>query len=87
MSDWWTVIAVVALAAVAILYLRSRRSGNGRSGDDRGSGAGAPSDYRQDREDTRRAHMSEADRAWEEASLQRNQEAQARDDNPTERRA
>ena len=87
MSDWWAVIAVVAVAAIVILYLRSRRSGNGRSGEDRGSCAGAPSDYRQDREDARRAHMSEADRAWEEASLQRNREAQERDDNLTERRA
>ena len=87
MSDWWTVIAVVALAAVGIQYVRSRRSGNGRSGADRGSDAGAPSDYRQDREDARRANMSETDRAWEAASLQRNQEAQERDDNVSERRA
>jgi hypothetical protein len=34
-----------------------------------------PTNYTQDREDNRLAHMSEEDRAWQAASLQREQES------------
>ncbi len=35
-------------------------------------------DYARDREDNRLAHMSEEDRAWETASLQRDRETRGR---------
>ena len=77
MADWWYVIVIVGLAAVAVLYLRSRRAGSGGGRDDRQDGAATPRDYRQEREDVRLAGMSEEDRAWGDASLQRNREREA----------
>ena len=80
MSDWWYVIVVVVLVAAGILYARARR---GRGGRDAPQGsARAPQDFVRDREDARLAHMSEEDRAWQAASLQRNRDAAARDDGP-----
>ena len=87
MSDWWYVIAIAGLAAVGFAYLRTRRDGNRRSGNDRQASVPDHSDYRQDREDARLAHMSEEDRTWQAASLQRHQENQERPDNLAERRA
>ena len=85
MSAWWYVIAIVGLAAVAIVYLRARGTSSiSRSRADRQAGASTHPDYRQDREDSRLAHMSEEDRAWQTASLERNRENQERADNPAE---
>lgn len=42
------------------------------------SGPQDTTDYAQDREDNRLAHMSEEDRAWEAASLQKDRETPAR---------
>ena len=54
-------------------YLRSR--GKGRAAQGPGSGS---QDFVQGREDERQARMSVEDRAWEGASLQRNRDAQER---------
>ena len=79
MSDWWYVIAVVGVAAAGILYLRARGTGAGQADLDRSAGAGPRQDFMQDREDSRQAHMSVEDRAWEDASLRTNREARERD--------
>ena len=83
MSDWWYVIAVVVIAVVAFLALRSSRGGISRTRGGRSSGARTDPDFRQDREDDRLAGMSEEDRAWEDASLLRDQDARARTDLPS----
>ena len=93
MSEWWSVIAVAALAAAVFWVLRSRRGGTGGTRwsrgdrDDRPADAPGRRDYAREREDARLAHMSEEDRTWQAASLQRNRDAQARDDHPAEPRA
>ena len=88
MSTWWYVVAIVGLAAVGVVYLRARGTSNsGRSTADRQAGVSAHPDYRQDREDSRLAQMSQEDRAWQTASLERNRESQERAHNPTERPA
>ena len=84
MSDWWYVIAIAGLAAVVGLYLRSRGSRSRPSSGDRQAGEGPRPDFAQDREDNRLAHMSEADRDWEAASLQTNRDAQGQGVNPAE---
>ena len=58
---------------------RLRRRG---TGDDRPTGEPAPRDFAQDREDSRQGRLSEEDRAWQEASLQRDQERRERDQSP-----
>lgn len=71
MATGWYVIVVVVLAAAALFYLRDHGT---RSGPRRASSpdeASAPSDFVQDRETSRLAHMSADDRAWEAASLER----------------
>ena len=87
MADWWYVIAIAGIALAGIRYMRSRTAGNGRSGSARQASTPADRDYKQEREDDRHAHMSDEDRAWEAASLQRNRELRARDDTPAEHRA
>ncbi len=73
MSNWWYLIVIVALVAGIILFLRARQKSPGRGSSDPLEPTGAPSDFRQDREDSRRAHMSDEDRAWETASLGKDQ--------------
>ena len=79
MSDWWYVIAIVALAAVGVLYLRAHRTGTGGGSNDRPDSARARPDFTQDREDSRLSGMSAEDRAWEDASLRTNRETRGRD--------
>ena len=55
-----------------------------RADDDRPVAAPGPRGYAQDREDSRRARLSDEDRAWEEASLQRDRERRERDQPPPE---
>jgi hypothetical protein len=76
MSDWWYGIAIGALALVGLRYLRLRGSASSRAGDDRQASAAPAADYQQDREDARLAHMSDEDRAWEAASIDRSRERQ-----------
>ena len=87
MSDWWYIIAVVAVVALGVQYLRHRRTGKGRIGADPQTGASVPRAYKQEREDVRHAHMTAEDRAWEAASLQRNRETQEGADTRAEQRA
>ncbi len=56
-------------------FLRSRSNSKGQNADGQG---GTSTDFAQGREDDRHAHMSAEDRAWEVASLQRNRDAQER---------
>jgi hypothetical protein len=71
MDNSWIVI-IVAVAAIAyFLYDRQRRSAR-----DVAKGKPGPSgtgDFTADRETTRLSGMSEEDRAWEQASLSKNQ--------------
>ena len=60
---------------------RLRRRGN----DAPPVGASAPRDFAQDREDSRQAGLSDEDRAWQEASLQRDRERRERDQSPPKR--
>jgi uncharacterized protein with von Willebrand factor type A (vWA) domain len=71
---------IVVLAAAGVLYLLARRNRRGGGRDGGPDGSAPPRDYRQERADDRQAGMSEEDRAWEAASLPRNQRNQdARD--------
>ena len=74
MSDSWYVVAVLGLAVVGVLVLRSRANRAGGTADDRPVAAPAHRDFTQEREDARLGRMSEEDRAWQEASLQRSRE-------------
>ena len=76
MSDWWYVVVVAGLAVAGILYLRSRANATSGSRNDRQDGASTRRDFVGEREDARLAHMSEEDRTWQAASLQRNREAE-----------
>jgi hypothetical protein len=51
----------------------------GRSTDDQPAAAPAPRDYAQEREDRSNAQLSDEDRAWGEASRERDRENRARD--------
>ncbi len=73
MSNWWSLIVLVALVAGVILYLRARQKSTSGNSSDPLDPTGVPSDFRQDREDSRRAHMSDEDRAWETGSLRKDQ--------------
>ena len=55
-----------------------------RADDDRPAATADPRDYAQDREDSRRGRLSDEDRAWEDASLQRDRERREREQPPPE---
>jgi hypothetical protein len=79
MSEWWW-YAIVAIAIVVAVYvgLRIRRSPTTLVDAD-----ATTHDYRADRETGRLAGMSDEDRAWESASLERNRVTEeGRDRNP-----
>jgi hypothetical protein len=82
MSDTWYLL-VIAVAAVAIYFmLRSRRTADHARRDALLESDAGPRDYDQERETNRMSHMSESDKAWQEASLQRHRDNQARDQTP-----
>jgi uncharacterized protein HemX len=67
----WLIIIVLALAAAGILYALYQR----KQSSERlvlGLGQSAGKDYQKEREEARVAHLSDDDRAWEAASLERN---------------
>jgi hypothetical protein len=53
-----------------------------QSPDDQPAPAPVPRDYAQEREDRMQAKLSDEDRAWGEASRQRDRDNRARDDAP-----
>ncbi|MDP9364332.1 MAG: hypothetical protein M3Q10_08950 [Chloroflexota bacterium] len=65
--------------------LRARLRGTGNDEGGGGRRGGARAGVGQEREEARLAGMSEEDRAWEDASLQRDRERRARDGDRTER--
>ena len=71
MSDWWWIIllVLVIVAVAAFILMRGRNAGvSGGAVDD-------PSrNYRGERETDRLGGMSDEDRAWESASLERNRQ-------------
>ena len=82
-AQWWVVLVVVVIIVAVIVYLRSLRARD-RSEQERridvqhqGGAQSAAEDVSQ-REDRRLAGMTTADREWEQASLQRNRDTQAR---------
>jgi hypothetical protein len=82
MSGWWFIFVIVVLAAVGILVLRSRRGRTGERIVEYEDTGQPPRDYSQEREDNRVRRMSEEDRVWEAASLQRDQEAREQEQSP-----
>ena len=76
MSNWWIILLIVVLVAAGLFYVRSRRERH----EDVIVGAASTRDYVQEREASRAGQMSEEDRTWQEASLQKNRDAQ--DQNP-----
>jgi hypothetical protein len=71
-------LAVVVVAGILLLlYRKNRHNETSRSQDERQAQSRTILDYTKDREDSRLAHMSAEERAWETASLQRNRENQA----------
>lgn len=73
--DWW-LIAVIVLVAVTfgmrVLRARGTRAGAGHVG-----ASGPPADFTRDRETARVSGLSEEERDWEAAALQRSREADA----------
>ncbi|MGH2615661.1 MAG: hypothetical protein ACRDJC_10515 [Thermomicrobiales bacterium] len=84
MSSSWFIIALVALAAASAVLLLYRNNQAGKSLVLHMTESDAHRDYPKEREDARVAHMSAEDRAWEAASLQRNQARIERGDTPVE---
>ena len=78
MSNWYLVVIVVLAAAGIFLLLRSRNAGASSRQEERRAESRLGPAHVQDREDARLANMSAEDRAWETASLQRNQANEAR---------
>ena len=78
MSSSWYIIVIAALVSIAIWFLLSRRNQTSGSASVQQHQARPRVDYTRDREAARLANMSAEDRAWETATLQRNQENQQR---------
>jgi hypothetical protein len=72
-SDWWSLIVIAAVVGGVVLFLRARQKRPRRGSGNHLGQTHTPSDVRQDREDSRRAHMSDEERAWETASLRKDQ--------------
>jgi LPXTG-motif cell wall-anchored protein len=78
MSNWWIILVIVVLVAAGLFYFRSRRERH----EDVVAGAASTRDYAQEREDSRVGQMSEEDRTWEAASLQKNRDTQGQNPPP-----
>jgi hypothetical protein len=82
-TQWWIVLVVVVISGAVIAY---RRFSGTRSGGEQArqmsvqtqNRARSPDAVISQREDRRLAGMTADDRAWEQASLQRNRESQER---------
>ncbi len=74
MSTWLILLIVVVLVAAGLYYYRSRRNHR----DEVVGSASNTRDYVQEREDSHNSRMSDEDRAWQAASLEKNRENQER---------
>lgn len=79
-TQWWVVLAVVAIIVAIIGYRKFTQTRDRTARDLRKSvqareQAELPGDRISQREDRRLAGMTVEDRAWEQASLQRNRES------------
>jgi hypothetical protein len=72
MSTWLIILIVVVVVAAGLYFYRSRRDLR----EDVAVGADSTRDYVQEREDSRTSKMSDEDRAWQAASLEKNREIQ-----------
>jgi 5-methylcytosine-specific restriction endonuclease McrA len=80
-NQWWILIAVVVIVAIIVAYQRSRQGQVRQTRDLRMSAqeqgrAHTPGEEISQREERRLTGMSEEDREWEQASLQRNRDIQ-----------
>ncbi len=82
MSNMWYLIVIVGIVVAAVLLFRSNSNRRGLSERQQSARRDLPLDYVQDRETSRLAHMSVEDRDWEQASLQRNRDNEARNEAP-----
>ena len=78
MSEWWYILIVGVLVVLIVLTLRSRRQRPRQ----RETDAATARDHSAEREGARRTHMSDADRAWEDASLQRQRDGHTPEEPP-----
>jgi hypothetical protein len=78
MSNWYLIVLVIIAASGIFLLLRSRNAGATRREVERRAESRPGPAHVEDREDARLGNMSAEDRAWETASLQRNQAIQER---------
>lgn len=84
MPTWF--IIIVVLAAAGILYTLYQRGQLTKQPEQGQKHVPAERDYPKEREEARLAHLSEDDRAWEAASLQRNLASQTPSEAPAEQR-
>ena len=79
MSDWWWIIltALVIVAMAAFVVMRRRSGGMTVSGVD-----DPTRNYQGERETNRLGGMSDEDRAWETASLERNRQREEQEPPP-----
>ena len=82
-AQWWVIIAVVGIIVAIIAYRRFSQTREHTEQDRRISvqaqgQADLPGDRLSQREDRRLAGMTVEDRAWEQASLERNRQSQER---------
>lgn len=78
MSSWLWILLIVVIAAIAVMaYMRMRTSQaqSRQSALESESATNTSRDYSQEREDLRSSNLSEEDRAWETASLQRERDS------------
>jgi hypothetical protein len=69
MEGWWIVLGILVLAVIGIFYVLLHRSGRGPRPPD--AEPTANRDFVQERETARLGDMSEEDRAWQAASLEK----------------
>ncbi len=82
MSNLWYLVLVIVIVAVLLYYSRYRTKTNERQNAVRDK-SGPPRDYVEEREVNRVSRLSEEDRAWEAASLKKNQDTIDRNQPPT----
>lgn len=80
---WWVAIIVLLVVVAGFIYQRSRQTRTDQAQDRRISvqqqgGAHSAAEEISQREERRLGGMSAEDRAWETASLERNQDREAR---------